>query len=126
MQYEREKAKVTNSSGRNQHSEVEGKSYPQPQTAEKLALQHKVAAKTIKNDAQYARAVNAVDKAAGNGAKTALLSRDTKVSKQDAVKLGAIATQRKPTPAIRIWGGGHQKRDVSSRVMVCDSSLRPV
>lgn len=45
----------------------------------------------IKRDAQYARAVNAVDKAAGNGALSALLSRETKVSKQDAVKLGAIA-----------------------------------
>lgn len=84
VQYEREKGKH-GGDRKSKHQNDDLK------TAEKLATQHKVSKPTIERDAQYARAVNAVDKAAGNGAKTTLLSRDTKVSKQDAVRLGAIA-----------------------------------
>ena len=97
VQYEREKGKQGGDRKSDVAKESKGKNYPLIDVSEKLATQHKVAAKTIKNDAQYARAVNAVDKAAGNGAKTALLSRDTKVSKQDAVKLGAIAESNPQT-----------------------------
>ena len=110
VQYEREKKKERGGGERrsdttkNQLHQSDGN-----ETAERLATQHKVSKPTIERDARYARAVNAVDKAVGNGAKTALLSRDTKVSKQDAVRLGAIAPHKEsPTPAIRIWGGGHQ------------------
>ena len=93
VQYEREKKKV-GGSGANQHKQKYHFDIS-ADVSEKLASQHKVTPLTIKRDAQYARAVNAVDKAAGNGAKTALLSRDTKVSKQDAVRLGAIALHKK-------------------------------
>ena len=40
----------------------------------KLADLHKVTDRTIKRDAQYARAVNAVDKAASNGEARALVT----------------------------------------------------
>lgn len=50
--------------------------------SKKLARQHKVTGRTIKNDAQYANAIDVIVKAAGNGAKTALFSRDTKVSNE--------------------------------------------
>ncbi len=94
MQYEREKHKERGGGDRRsiQAENQKGQNVPNDPPAQKLATQYKVAERTIKRDAKYARAVNAVDKAAGNGAKTTLLSRDTKVSKQDAVKLGAIAT----------------------------------
>lgn len=95
VQYEREKGKQ-GGTGSNQHKQ-KYQNDTSADVSEKLAVQHKVAPLTIKRDAQYARAVNAVDKAAGNGAKTALLSRDTKVSKQDAVKLGAIAESNPQT-----------------------------
>lgn len=97
LQYEREKKKVTNSGGKNQHTELSVQNDHQAKTAEKLARQHKVAAPTIRRDAQFARAVDTVAKAAGNGAKAAMLSRDTKVTKQDAVKLGEIAESNPQT-----------------------------
>ena len=88
LHYEREKVKVKFKG--NQHSAKPQNEVHQV-TAEKLAQQHKVSKPTIERDAQFARAVDKVAKAAGSGAKTTLLSRDTKVTKQDAVKLGAIA-----------------------------------
>lgn len=93
MQYEREKSKIS----KNQYTSAEAQNELQQTTAEKLAKQHKVEKSTIKRDAQFSRAVDNVAKAAGNGAKTALLSRDTKVTKQDAVKLGAIAQSNPQT-----------------------------
>ena len=55
--------------GANQHKQ-KGHSDP---SAKQLAEQHKVGEKTIRRDAQFSRAVDAVAKAGGNGAKTALL-----------------------------------------------------
>lgn len=92
LQYEREKGKV-GGTGSNQHKQ---KDQNDP-TAKQLAEQHKVAAPTIKRDAQFARAVDTVAKVVGNGAKTALLSRDTKVTKEDTVKLGAITVSNPQT-----------------------------
>lgn len=88
LQYEREKGKREDNLKQNQ---PKGQNDPSEDVAEKLAQQHKVGEKTIKRDAQFARAVDTVAKAAGDAAKTTLLSRDTKVAKQDTVRLGAIA-----------------------------------
>jgi response regulator of citrate/malate metabolism len=60
LQYEREKKKVTNEKGVNQHSEVEGQNVQQPSTADKLAEQHGVSRGTIKRDAEYARVIDTV------------------------------------------------------------------
>ncbi len=72
VQYEREKSKVTNPIGKNQHKVVGDKNGHQPKVAEKFAQQHKVGATTIRSDAKYARAVNAIEKAAGGNAKSAI------------------------------------------------------
>ena len=44
-------------------------------TVDILAEQHKVSDRTIKNDAQFARAVDTVAEAAGNDARTALWTK---------------------------------------------------
>ncbi len=85
VQYEREKGKQ-GGTGANQYLQ-KAQNDLSAKTAERLARQYKVTAPTIKRDAQYARAVNAIEKAAGGNAKSSLLSRGTKVTKQDAVKL---------------------------------------
>jgi hypothetical protein len=66
LQYEREKAKEKFKS--NQHSGSDQNDHHQ-KTAQKLAKQHKVAQPTIRRDAQFARAVDNVAKAAANSAK---------------------------------------------------------
>jgi hypothetical protein len=58
--YKAEKAAATNPDGVNQHSEVGGKTYHQPKTAEKLAKEYSVSEKTIRNDAKFAEAVDAI------------------------------------------------------------------
>jgi len=51
--YNREKKKVSNQYGSNQHTkEVEGKSFPQPTTAEKLANENNISDRTVKNYAK--------------------------------------------------------------------------
>ena len=43
----------------NQYTKVaKGNNYPLPNTAQKVAKEHNVSEKTIKNDAEYARAVD--------------------------------------------------------------------
>ncbi len=91
VQYEREKAKHGGDRKSKAHPEPLIRPMEIPDTAEKLASQHKVGRETLKRDAQYARAVDAIAEAAGDSVRTELLSSDTKVSRQDAVKLGAIA-----------------------------------
>ena len=69
LQYEREKVKEKFKGNQHKGESGGGKNYPHQKTASKLAAQHKVGEKTIKNDAQFARAVDTVDKAVGNGAR---------------------------------------------------------
>ena len=68
VQYEREKKKERGGGDR-RSSQVENQKHQNDanETAQKLATQHKVSKPTIERDAQYARAVNTVQKAAGNG-----------------------------------------------------------
>jgi hypothetical protein len=86
VQYEREKGK--HGGGRNSSTQSLDLNKSSEKTVKKLATQHKVSHETIRRDAKYARAVNTIDKAVGGNAKSSLLSRGTKVTKQDAVKLG--------------------------------------
>jgi len=53
--YELEKQKVSNASGNNQFV-VKVQNVPQPDTAEKLAIEYDVSDKTIKRDAEFTRA----------------------------------------------------------------------
>jgi protein gp37 len=60
-------------------------------TSQRIAKQHSVGEATVRRDAQFTRAVDAIAGAAGNGARKAILSRDVKMTRQDVQKLGEIA-----------------------------------
>jgi hypothetical protein len=66
----------------NQHTTASGKICQKHDTAQALAVQHHVAEKTIRNDAAYAKAVDALADVAGPDARQAILARDTKVSQK--------------------------------------------
>lgn len=83
-QYQLEKqahgGQVPGSSGKTYHSKTE----------EKLAHEHEVSPKTIRNDATFAAAVDTVA-AVVPEARQAILARDTKVSRQEVKGLGVLA-----------------------------------
>lgn len=62
-QYNMEKKLVTNESGKNQHTKLEGQNDPQPKkqnTAERIAEQHNVSPATIKRNAKKADTIDAI------------------------------------------------------------------
>jgi protein gp37 len=71
--------------------EKNGTTFVPLRTDEKLAEEHKVARQTIRNDAQYATAIDTVAQAIGPQARKTILARDTKVAKKDVPKLAKIA-----------------------------------
>jgi len=80
-------------------------------TDERLAEEYKVTRQTICNDTTFATAVDTVT-AAVPEAKQALLSRDTKVGKQEVRKLADIATANPQTAT-------HVVEIPTSRVCIC-------
>ena len=76
----------------NQHRGASGKSYQKHDTAQALAAAHKVAEKTIRNDAAYAKAIDTLATVVGPAARPALLARTTKVTQGDVKTLAKIAT----------------------------------
>lgn len=79
--YNMEKKEV----GENQHTMRVDHFDPPMSTAEKLADEFKVSAPTIKRDGKFAEAVDKLADRVGDHARTAVLSGDSKVSKQDVV-----------------------------------------
>lgn len=67
LQYEREKKKVTNPYG--VLGKDGGENTHQLKTSERLAEQHKVAERTIREDARYAKAVDKIADTIGSEAK---------------------------------------------------------
>jgi hypothetical protein len=70
-----------------------GKSYHFEKTEDKLAAQHYVAAKTIRNDAAYTRAVDTVTQAVGTPVREVLLNGTAKVTRQDVQKVAQLAKE---------------------------------
>lgn len=87
LQYEREKKKIPNEQGINQFSEVEGKNCTQPKTAERLAEQHNVSPRTIKNDAEFTRAVDTITQNTTPQVKQQILNHEIPVTKKDTLEL---------------------------------------
>ncbi len=52
-------------------------------TRDKLAQQYHVSKSTIERDSKFAKAIDAIADAAGDGARKAILSRDVKMTRQD-------------------------------------------
>ena len=59
-------------------------------TRERIAQQHKVSTKTVERAAKFARAVDAIADAAGDGARKAILKRDVKIGRQQVQRLTAL------------------------------------
>lgn len=78
--------------GDNQHTMPErvGHNVPPKRTSEVLAEEYKVDEKTIRRDAKYAEAVDAIAKNAGQAAKQSILSGELKATKQEVVQLAAL------------------------------------
>src|SRR5689334_15718300 len=64
-----------------------GQNVPSENTAERLAAEYKVTGKTIKRDADFANAVDAIAETVGEEARSAILKRDSGLTKQDVAAL---------------------------------------
>jgi site-specific DNA-methyltransferase (adenine-specific) len=71
------------------------------ETADKLAAEYKVGKATIKRDAAFASAVDAVADIAGAEVRKVVLSRDAPISKKDVIAVSKVAAS-KPDEAKRI------------------------
>lgn len=102
LQYENEKKKSTdnlkqnklkdeNSSGKSYRSEEDVKNSEQFQsikTAERIAEQHGVSEKSIRDNGKYAIVVNEITELVGVEAKNKILTGEKKISKEDVIELG--------------------------------------
>jgi hypothetical protein len=86
---------IANPDGSNQHKEVAGHFDPQPpkSTAAKLAKEHGVSERTIKRDADYAKAVDTIVAATAPEIQQQLLGADSKFTKSAIVKLAKLAKE---------------------------------
>lgn len=94
--YEDQK-KADGGTGANQHTEQVGKNCPPARTSAKLAKELGVSEKTIRNDAKFAKAVDAVARVIPE-AKTEILSGRAKsgLSKKDVVEIAALEPEEIP------------------------------
>ncbi len=69
-----------------------GQNGTQTQTADRLASEYKVGSRTIKRDAQYAKAVDTLAETLGEEVRPSLLSRDAKLTKKATLKLAKEAS----------------------------------
>jgi hypothetical protein len=94
-QYQQDKQEITNPDGSNQYKEVVGHFDPQPSksTAAKLAKEHGVSERTIKRDADYAKAIDAIVAATAPEVQQQILGTDSKFTKSAILKLAKLAQQ---------------------------------
>jgi hypothetical protein len=67
--------------------EAGGKSCHRPKTEQKLADEFKVSARTVRNDAAFAKAVDTVAQNCGPGARQQILSGDSPLTRQEVIAL---------------------------------------
>jgi len=89
-QYDREKKKVSNEKGSNQFSEVKGNNCPQPTTAQRLATQHNVSERTIKDNATYSKGVDIIAGNTSNEIKHKILNRELVIGQKDMISFEPI------------------------------------
>lgn len=75
------------------------------ETANRLATEYKVSAPTIKRDAQFAAAVDALTGIAGQDVRDAVLSRDAKVTRKDIVVLAHHIAPKAPELCVQVVNG---------------------
>jgi hypothetical protein len=94
-QYQQEKQEIPNADGNNQYVEVMGTSCPQPRefTASRLAKQHRVSERTIKNNAKYTQAIDAIASATSPQVRQQILSGEFKLTQTTTLKLAKLAEE---------------------------------
>lgn len=90
LQYEREKSRLGDASRFNDSS---GQKVPNERTSQKIADQHKVSERTIRDDAEFARAVNKIADNVGVEIKNKILNKDIQISKDDVKELAKMDTE---------------------------------
>lgn len=95
IQYEREKKREYNTENLKQFldSTEVAETSPSVKTSQRLAEQHKVSERTIRDDAEFARAVNKIAENVGVEAKNKILNRDIQISKDDVKVLAKMDTE---------------------------------
>lgn len=81
--------------GRPNKPEIISGLYKEVKTAEGLGKEYNVTEKTIRNDAEYARAIDAITEQAGEEVKQQILSGELAISKQDVVGLAQIPAEKR-------------------------------
>jgi hypothetical protein len=96
LQYEREKARH-GGDRKSEDIKSSGESCHLKTTSQKLAEQHKVSERTIRDDAEFARAVDKIAENVGVATKNKILNKDIQISKDDVKVLAKmnIETQKK-------------------------------
>ena len=84
---------------------MKGHNDPSRNTAELLADQHKVSPKTIKRDARYAKAVDSIGLNCGEQIKTAILSRETRMTKKEIIRIARTSPGFQKTVIAKVMSG---------------------
>lgn len=98
LQYKREKRKVGNFTGTNQFNRnsaktAENQNQNLTETAKRLADQHKVSERTIREDAQFATAVDNIGNNLGEEVKQKILTKEIKVPKKEVMKISNLGKE---------------------------------
>jgi hypothetical protein len=80
-----------------------GKHCPQT-TADRIAKEEKVATRTIKNDAQFAQAIDDIADKLGEDLRDKILSRETRVKKKHTIRLKLELFARRRREGWQAWG----------------------
>ncbi|MCT7979817.1 hypothetical protein [Laspinema olomoucense] len=81
-------------------------------TSEELAKRFKTSSATIRRDAQFASSVDAIAQAAGDSARTAILTRTKRLSKKEVISLAHTA-QRNPQAVRDFFKSGQPEQNLS-------------
>ncbi|ACL19497.1 conserved hypothetical protein [Desulfitobacterium hafniense DCB-2] len=92
LQYEREKAKH-GGDRKSDNTKSSGESCHLVKTAEKLATQHKVSERTIRDDGSFAKAVDKIASNFGQEIKNKILTKEVQISKDDVRVLSNLPVE---------------------------------
>jgi N6-adenosine-specific RNA methylase IME4 len=91
LQYTREKNKH---GGDRKTEEIKGKNFPLEKTAQRLAEQHKVSDRTIKNDEKFTEAIDRIAEVAGEDVKHKILGRDIKTTEKEVKRIANLPPEK--------------------------------
>jgi hypothetical protein len=102
--FEAEKQRVSNPSGKNQHSEVKPQTDVQPTTSQKIAALTGVSKATIERDAQWVKAVDEIKKDEP-GLASKIIAGTVKATQQEVLDLSEKSRAEKKVVAEKVFFG---------------------